>query len=80
MGYILGILASTPILFAGLNKPASANFVQVILAFLLAWLIAFLWKRSTRSTANSVRQMFLAWTACVFVGMVAWSFIDQFRK
>lgn len=79
MGYILGVLASTPIILAGINKPASANFVLTILATLLAWFIAFVLKTTRDDKPNVVRQMFITWTVCAGLSIIAWPIVDYFR-
>ncbi|HEY4515587.1 MAG TPA: hypothetical protein VJH67_00130 [Candidatus Paceibacterota bacterium] len=79
MGYILGVFASTPLILAGLKKPASANFVLIVLAILLAWFVAFVLKTTRDGKPNVVRQMFITWSVCAGLSIIAWPIVDYFR-
>ena len=70
MGYALGVLGSAPMILAGLNKPASTNFVLVIICLLLALGVAHV--------RRAAREMIVTWCGCTLLSMVAWS-INNYR-
>ncbi len=80
MGYILGVLASIPFLWAGVkNQPATVDLRVAIPVMLLVWFIAWILGPKQTGKPDVVRQMFIVWSICVGLSIIAWPIVDYFR-
>ena len=80
MGYVLGVFVSTPFLWAWVNnKPTTTDLRLLIPVMLLVWFIAWILGPKRAGKPDIVRQMFVTWSICTGLSIIAPPIVDYFR-